>query len=737
MMKKIKFITCLLFIGMILNYTCKAQGRKNLPVIDISGEANRHVIIASGTESAYQGHPSTLLLADGKTMFCIWSIGQKGNAGSMAVSHDGGLRWVRMDNKLPSGFKSHINYQSIYRMMDMQTGKIRLWVFSAKPNMPRIMSIDGGKTWSEEPPLGLDCVMTFSSIVRLSDGNYLGFYHRRENGTLKVIQTKTEDGGMTWSKPLVIADIKGEGPSEPYVFRSPNQKELCCLMSENTEKERSLLMFSKDEGKTWSEPVPAPHGLTGDKYQGVYTNDDRLVLAFLDKASDSPTNGQFVAWVGTYNDIRNDKPGEYRIKLLNSYNGGDCVYPGIEILPDGTIIATASIKYSNDENKPSIVSTRFKIQETDAMEANYLANNSSVANVPAYFQMQTLFKVKEGENAVRIPNIVIAQDGTVMAFARGCNSLRKSKDNGKTWSPEEDLTLKGVSGSNVIVDDVTGDIIILSTSKTNACLFRSKDNGDTWKREDIVINPNAMGHGAAPGNVPINVGAMSVGITLKYGEHKGRLIVPGRVQPPDGSNAQEYWMYNYNTSMFSDDRGKTWQVSYGIMTGTGEGTLAELSDGRIYYNSRSHMSIDDKRRIAWSHDGGNMYVDWYASDDLYETGEPFYYKYGSKPSYGMCAGLVRIPDGVVDTKDVLLFSIPDWKGGWRYQMTVWASFNGTATWPVKRLIDQGYSSYSSLAADKNGLIYLLYESGDKQYGKYGQINVAVFNLKWLLEGVSY
>ena len=39
------------------------------------------------------------------------------------------------------------------------------------------------------------------------------------------------------------------------------------------------------------------------------------------------------------------------------------------------------------------------------------------------------------------------------------------------------------------------------------------------------------------------------------------------------------------------------------MTGTGEGTLAELSDGRIYYNSRSHMSIDHKRRIAWSLDG--------------------------------------------------------------------------------------------------------------------------------------
>ena len=98
----------------------------------------------------------------------------------------------------------------------------------------------------------------------------------------------------------------------------------------------------------------------------------------------------------------------------------------------------------------------------------------------------------------------------------------------------------------------------------------------------------------------------------------------------------------------------------------------------------------------------------------------------------MCAGLVRVPDGVTDGKDVLLFSMPDWKGGWRFQMSVWASFNGASTWPIKRLIDQGHSAYSSLAAGKDGTIYLLYEGGDKKL--YDEINVAVFNLKWLLDG---
>ncbi len=717
-------------------YPCVAQDKQDLPLIDISSQVDRHVVIAAGTETVYQGHPTTLLLPDGKTMFCVWSVGHGGPAGPMAISRDSGATWTRMDDRLPPGFKKHVNCPSIYRMMDGQSGTVRLWVFSAQPKMPRIMSIDGGKTWTEEPPLDFDCVMTFSSIVRLSDSSYMGFYHRRKADTLEVLQTRTEDGGLTWSQPRVIADVEGKKPCEPYVFRSPNQKELCCLMRENTHTGMSLMIFSKDEGKSWSAPVSTCWGLTGDRHQGVYTHDGRLVIAFRDRAPNSPTNGHFVAWVGTYEDIRNNRPGQYRIKLLHSYAGSDCGYPGMQILSDGTIIATTYIKYKDGKNKHSVVSTRFRIQETDVLHANGLVNNSKLTNVPAYFHREVLFKHKPAERSVRSPHIVVAKDGTVLAFAHGCTLLRKSKDQGKTWSDVEDLAEKGIGGSNIVKDDLTGDICILSTSKTEAFLYRSSDNGDTWKREDITVKPNAMNHGASPGTVPANIGAMSVGITLTHGEQKGRLLIPARVQPPAGNNDQEYWMYNYNTSMYSDDRGKTWQVSDGIMSGTGEATLAELSDGRIYYNSRSHMSIDHRRRIAWSYDGGARYVDWYVSDDLYEGGEPFYFKYGTRPSYGIRAGLVRIPDSVVtDANDVLIFSVPDWKGGWRYQMTVWASFNGTATWPVKRLVDPGHSAYSSLAADDRGMIYLLYEAGDQKL--YDEIEVAVFNLKWLLEGPTY
>src|SRR5690606_32561378 len=108
---------------------------------------------AQGTAEIYQGHPTTLLMPDGKTMYAVWTLGHGGTCGPMARSHDGGLTWTRLDDRLPPDFKTHRNCPSIYRLVD-KGGKERLWVFSAQPEMPRIVSEDGGGTWSEMPPLG-------------------------------------------------------------------------------------------------------------------------------------------------------------------------------------------------------------------------------------------------------------------------------------------------------------------------------------------------------------------------------------------------------------------------------------------------------------------------------------------------------------------------------------------------------------------------------------------------------
>ncbi len=355
-----------------------AEEAPNLPILDLSDQTQRHVIISAGSETVYQGHPTTLLMPDKATMFAVWCINHGGSAGPMAKSTDGGLTWARLDDQLPPGFKTHQNCPSIYRMVDPD-GNARLWVFSAAlgkrggPGMPSIMSEDDGVTWKEMPPLNFPCVMTFSSVLKLKDGRYLGLYHRGPDGKdrppLEVIQTISADGGLTWSEPEIVASGEGKNPCEPFVFRAPDGNELCCLMRENTHKGRSLMMFSSDEGKTWSTPVDTSWGLTGDRHMGTQLPDGRWVFAFRDQALNSPTRGHFVAWVGTYEDIKSGKPGEYRIKLLHSHakRTSDCGYPGVELLPDGTIVATTYVKYAEGPEKHSVVSTRFKISETDAM----------------------------------------------------------------------------------------------------------------------------------------------------------------------------------------------------------------------------------------------------------------------------------------------------------------------------------------------------------------------------------
>src|SRR5690606_32590914 len=136
------------------------------------------------------------------------------------------------------------------------------------------------------------------------------------------------------------------------------------LIRENNGAYNSWIMTSDNEGSTWSEPYQAPASVTMDRHQAMYAPDGRLVIVGRDVAQESPSRKHFVAWVGRYEDLVNGGEGEYRIKLLHTYNTTE--YPGLELLADGTFVATNSVKYRPDENY-SVVSVRFKLSEIDAL----------------------------------------------------------------------------------------------------------------------------------------------------------------------------------------------------------------------------------------------------------------------------------------------------------------------------------------------------------------------------------
>lgn len=396
-MKLIFFVTTLVSL-----ISSRIYAQDSVPTIDLSHDSARQVIIAQGTSEQYQGHPYSVIMPDGLTVFCVWSRKHGGLAGPMAKSTNGGLTWTRLDDRMPKGFEKHDNCPSIYRMVDM-VGKEYLWVFSAQPLMPRIVSRDAGQTWLEEKPLGLACVMSFSTIISknpgVQDGRYLGFYHREayNDGTpklserhatdpakgtthLQLMLSETSDAGWNWSEPKVIAESEVYAYAEPCAFWSPDTQEIAVLIRENKGyggiNRRAMMMFSKDKGATWTKPVQSSWELTGHRHIGTYLPDGRLFFAFRDTALGSqhdPKSWQgksypgLVGWVGSYDDLKAARPGQYRVRLLYSYAGSDCGYPGVFVTKDGSIVALTYIKYDQGSNKQSVVSTRFKIGELDVL----------------------------------------------------------------------------------------------------------------------------------------------------------------------------------------------------------------------------------------------------------------------------------------------------------------------------------------------------------------------------------
>ena len=362
--------------------------------IDLSGKTANQCVIASGTKTVYEGHPTTVATKDGRVI-AVWCSPHGGACGHAAETKDGGRTWERIDGRFPAAYRRHVNCPSAYRL-DGPDGKSRLFVFSQlklpegvdtadhgirfkylKDAMPAVVSEDEGLTWRELPPLGekFSCVMAFASVVRLKDGAYLGMFHSgaggRDKPPLVVKQAITRDGGFTWSDPRVVCEFTGKNPCEPCVFRSPDGKELCCLMRENTHTGRSLMMFSRDEGVSWTKAVDTSEGLTGDRHEIVQLADGRLCCAFRDMAPDSPWRGSFVAWTGSYDSLRRGcDDGAVRFKLLHQYPGGgtltprDCGYCGLTALPGGDVLAVTYVHYRDDDNMNSVVAVRIPVQCT-------------------------------------------------------------------------------------------------------------------------------------------------------------------------------------------------------------------------------------------------------------------------------------------------------------------------------------------------------------------------------------
>lgn len=347
-------------------------------------------------------------------------------------------------------------------------------------------------------------------------------------------------------------------------------------------------------------------------------------------------------------------------------------------------------------------------------------------------QVDVFAKGQDGINTYRIPSLLTAPDGTVLAFseARKVSSadksptmmvLRRSLNNGLTWEPMQilhDVGNDAAMDSTPVVDASTGVIWLLyevwpegwnsnpvpglEYPSTTVWAQSSSDNGATWSGPIDITSQVKLADWDYYANGP------GVGIQTVSGSYPGRMIIPCHHR--GGTVGKQHWYY-------SDDHGATWQLGSGYHTTGSENQMVELVDGTLLWNIRGGGSAG--RKISYSYDDG---ATWSAT-----TNDPALIEPG-----GCQASILRYTrtDQGGDRNRVI-FSNPASTAS-RVNMTVKMSYDECQTWPVSKQIYAGGSAYSCLTILADGSVGLLYEADS-----YNRIVFARFTLKWLTDGQDW
>lgn len=383
----------------------------SIPLIDLDQQTSWQTIV-DREEGQYLGHPSTVLLDDGRTMYCVYPKGHGRGGIVMKRSIDGGETWSER-LPVPDNWSTSLEVPTLYPVTDA-SGVKRVILFSGLYPTRMAYSADQCRTWSSLAPAGdWGGIVVMSDLIdlRTGPGHYMAMFHddgrffsaggRPESmaslpafnqPVFTLFKTISRDGGMTWSFPEAVYENAIIHLCEPGIIRSPDGRQLAVLLRENSRRLNSFIIFSDDEGQTWTPPRELPNALTGDRHQAMYTGDGRLLISFRDNSPAvtrinqlkagcrncredilyekagpvSPTAGDWVGWVGTYNDLVEGNEGQYRLRFKDNTMGNDCAYPALEILPDGTLIAITYGHWDKDE-EPYILSFKFKMSDLDAM----------------------------------------------------------------------------------------------------------------------------------------------------------------------------------------------------------------------------------------------------------------------------------------------------------------------------------------------------------------------------------
>lgn len=350
----------------------------DVPIVDLDADEDRHVVV-DRERGQYLGHVSTELLEDGETILAVYPKGHGRGQIVFKRSTDGGLTWSER-LPTPENWATSREVPTIHRVVDPKTGKRRLILWSGLYPARLAVSEDDGESWSQLESVGdWGGIVVMGFVERLRDGSYLAMFHddgrffsgenqRVDPPVFTLYQTFSRDGGLTWSSPEVVWSGADVHLCEPGCVRSPDGETLAVLLRENSRTRNSYILFSEDEGRSWSAPRELPASLTGDRHTLEFAPDGRLFISFRDTTLESPTQGDWVGWVGTWEDLLHGRQGQYRVRFKDNKHRWDTTYPGVEVLPDATFVVTTYGHWDEGE-QPYILSTRFTLEELDEKAA--------------------------------------------------------------------------------------------------------------------------------------------------------------------------------------------------------------------------------------------------------------------------------------------------------------------------------------------------------------------------------
>jgi len=358
-----------------------------------------------------------------------------------------------------------------------------------------------------------------------------------------------------------------------------------------------------------------------------------------------------------------------------------------------------------------------------------------ICEFSAHAQMPVFVSGTEGYKSFRIPAIVQAPNGDLLAFAEGRVEgsgdfgdidivMKRSKDKGKSWSASTVVAGydKLQAGNVAPVMDLTdpafpkGRLFLFYNTGNNhegevrkgkglreVWYKTSTDAGVTWT-ESVNITTQVHKPKQPETNAAYNfsedwrsyANTPGHGMQLTEGAYKGRIYIAANHSQgdpkPRGADYQAHGFY-------SDDHGKTFKISETILIeGSNESTAAEISGGRIMFNARNQKGDVRARIVAVSSDGGVKWDTTYFDHNLPDP---------------VCEGSI-LTIGKNKKQNILAFSnAADTKN--RDNLTLRISFDDGKTWTKQYLVgksingEKDYTAYSDIVKTGKNSIGVLYE----------------------------